>query len=185
MQKTIVTISGLPGSGKSSTADLVAKNLNFKRFSSGDLMREVGMRRGLSIEETSRAAMSDPAFDKEVDGALQNLAKEKDIVIDSRLAFHWIRQSFKVFLKIDPETAARRIFSQLHKEGRLAQYASSLEDVHKKLLARIETEKTRYKDKYGVDYTDESHYDLVIDTAKFPLEEVAAQIVAAYASQKS
>ncbi len=180
MQKSIVTISGLPGSGKSSTADLVAKDLNFRRFSSGDLMRQVGIRHGLSIEETSKRAMTDPAFDKEVDGALQDLATEKDIVIDSRLAFHWIPQSFKVFLKIDSDTAAKRIFSHLQKEGRFAQGGSSLDDVHEKLLARIETERKRYGEKYKVDYTDESQYDLVIDTTKFPLEEVARQIVEKY-----
>jgi len=36
MKKHIITITGLPGSGKSSTADEVARTLNYTRFSGGD-----------------------------------------------------------------------------------------------------------------------------------------------------
>ena len=40
-KKEIITINGSLGSGKSSTADLVAKELGFMRFSSGDFMRKI------------------------------------------------------------------------------------------------------------------------------------------------
>ena len=40
-KSTIITITGLPGSGKSSTAKRVAEILAYKHFSSGDLFPAV------------------------------------------------------------------------------------------------------------------------------------------------
>jgi len=177
---SIITISGTPGSGKSSTAKKVASALAYRHFSSGDLMRQIGQKHGLSIEETNRAAEKDPSFDEEVDETLRNMRSEERVVIDSRTAFHWIPQSFKVFLKIDPHTAALRTFAQIQTEGRLAQDAHSSEDVYQKNLSRIESERKRYESAYNFDYLDESQYDLVIDTTRHPLDEVARSIVEKY-----
>ena len=47
-KQEIITIAGAPGSGKSSTADGVARELDFKRFSSGDFMRKIALELGLS-----------------------------------------------------------------------------------------------------------------------------------------
>ena len=58
-------------------------------------------------------------IDHQVDELLKHMGEtESDIVIDSRLAFHWMPDWFKVFLKLDQKTAAVRTFSQIQKEGR-------------------------------------------------------------------
>ena len=180
MQKHIITLSGFPGSGKSSTGKRLAEMLGYKRYSSGDFMREVGQRHGLSIEETNKAAETNPTFDQEVDAAVQAKGREEDLVIDSRTAFHWIPQSFKVLLTIDTTLAAKRIFAQMQNEGRFAEEATSIEGVLQSLIARKESEFRRYREKYGIDYSDESQFDLVINTADFPLEEVVNRIATAY-----
>ena len=45
----IMTISGMPGSGKSSVADFIAKKLNMKRYSAGDFRREIAIKNNLNI----------------------------------------------------------------------------------------------------------------------------------------
>lgn len=181
MQKTIITISGLPGSGKSSTAKGIAQRLSYKHFSSGDLFRQIGQRHGLSVEETNKSAEQNfKSVDEEVDEALRQANNDSELVIDSRTAFHWIPESFKVLLKLDPYLAAERTFAHIQKEGRVGQDAESVEQVYQKSQERTASEKKRYSKLYGLDYTDESNFDLVVDTAKHSLAEVIDIIVAEY-----
>lgn len=180
MGKRIITLGGMPGSGKSSAAKRLAEVLRYRHFSSGDFLRAVAKEHGWSIDEFNSAAEKDPRFDREVDGLIRKTGEEDELVIDSRLAFHWIPESFKVFLTIDPHTAAERTFEQLQKEGRVGQAATSLEDIYQKMLARIESEKKRYTALYGIDYLNTSNYDLVIDTATHPLEEVVQTVLQAF-----
>lgn len=180
MRKHVITLTGLPGAGKSSTADRVAQMLGYRRFSSGDFMRAIAKSHDVSLDEINRMAEGDTTYDHEVDEMVRETGKKSDIVIDSRLAFHWVPDSFKVFLKVDPHAAALRTFVHIREVGRAQQSAESVEEVYQKLIRRIESENKRYMDLYGVTYSDESRYDLVIDTGKFTLEQVAEQIVAAY-----
>ena len=180
MQKRIITITGFPGSGKSSTADGVAAVLGYQRFSSGDFMRAMAETRGVSLDELQQIAKTDPSVDRDIDQAVRDAGARESLVIDSRTAFHWIPQSFKVFLKIDPHVAAERTFAHIQSKGRLSQEATSVTDVYEKMLLRIESECERYKTKYGIDYRDESQFDLVVDTAAHPLDEVVQIIVEAY-----
>ena len=143
-------------------------------------MRAVGQRRGLSIDETNVAAQRDPSFDQEVDSEIRAAGEKENLVIDSRTAFHFIPQSFKVFLKLEPHVAAKRTFVQIINQGRLAQDASSGNEVHQKLLTRTENDRERYLKTYGFDYLDEKQFDLVINTADHPLEEVVKIILEKY-----
>lgn len=180
VKHTIITLSGLPGSGKSATARLLAERLGYAHFSSGDFMREIGARHGYSIEETNRAAERDPSFDQEVDEAIRAKGAGNRLVIDSRLAFHWIPDSFKVFLKLEPNIAAERIFRHIQKEGRAHEDGSSVEDTYRSVMVRIDSERKRYASLYAVDYTDETQFDLVVDTGLLPLEQVVTRIIDAY-----
>ncbi len=50
-KKEIITICGSLGSGKSSTAKLVAQKLKYQHFSSGDFMRKIALERGITLNE--------------------------------------------------------------------------------------------------------------------------------------
>ena len=110
MKKHIITISGFPGSGKSSTAKGIALELGYEHFSSGDLFREMAAERNLSVEGINFAAEKSKDIDYKVDKLLESMGKEKDnLVIDSRTAFHWIPNSFKVFLDLDSRTDRKSV----------------------------------------------------------------------------
>jgi len=182
MKKEIITICGGLGSGKSSTADNVAKELGFQRFSSGDFFRQVGLELGLSINEINKRAETDPRIDEMTDEKLRQLRNADKIVVDSRTAYHWIPESFKVYLDLPLEIAKNRVLNSI-KENKLRQQSeqsSSEEEVFNKMKERFESEQKRYWDLYKINNTDKSQYDLVIDTNKNNLNEVVQIILSEY-----
>ncbi|MFA6257255.1 MAG: AAA family ATPase [Candidatus Paceibacterota bacterium] len=183
MKKEIITITGTLGSGKSSTADLVAEKLGFTRFSSGDFMRKLAVDMGITVNDLSIKAQADDTIDLAIDAEVRKAGEMEKIVIDSRLAFHWIPESFKVYLDLPPEIAKERILNNL-KENALrkqSEDSSSPEEIQAKIDARLLSEKKRYKDLYGIEnHTDKNNFDLVIDTNKNNLEQVVDLVVSEY-----
>lgn len=183
-KKQIITIAGRPGSGKSSTAKGVTALLGFQHFSSGDLFRALAKEQGIDLMQANLTAEENTEVDKLVDARLREIgANEDQLVIDSRIAWHWIPASFKVFLDLDLETAARRILDDMD-DIRLAS-----EHIHRDpveyaqiLQKRLESENRRYKALYNIDPYDMSNYDLVIDTAANDLEKAIEQIVQGFRS---
>ncbi len=180
-QKRIITLAGAVGSGKSSTAKGVAQKLGFRHFSSGDLFRKIAKERGLSIEAINLTAEEQKEIDHQVDELLQKMGREEsEFVIDSRLAFHWMPESFKVYLSLDPDTAAERIYNHIVTEGRVSQEAQSVEEVRKNIDIRVTSERKRYMNLYGIDTTDTSPFDLLVDTKKNNLAQVIAIVLDSY-----
>jgi CMP/dCMP kinase len=181
MKKEIITIAGSLGSGKSSTAKAVACALEFQHFSSGDLFRQIAAERGESIEAMNISAEVQRDIDIKVDALLQDMyRREEKLAIDSRMAWHWMPASFKVFLVLDPDTAAQRIFDHLREEGRTSEDARSVEEVRNSIDRRFASEQKRYAGLYGVNPTDPLNFDIVINTRHNDLKTVTAMVLAAY-----
>jgi cytidylate kinase len=171
----IVTISGRPGSGKSVVAARVAEALGLSRASAGDFMREMAGERGLSILELSRVAEESDAIDREIDERTVRLAGgARDLVIDARLGWHFVPHSFKVFLEVRPDVAARRVFDA----ARGPEHENvDLERTRNAIESRTASEQERYLEYYGLDYTDHNHYDVVVDTSEMTIDQVVDHIV--------
>lgn len=185
LKKHIITIAGKLGSGKSSTANRVAELLGYTRASTGDFMRELAEKRGIPLYELGKLALTDSSIDVELDDYNRAIGKKNNIVLDSRLGFFFIPDSFKVFLELDSAIASERILKDSeknparHKEV-LGEY-NTVESITAGITARFETERTRYLELYGIkDQTAPENFDLVVDTATLPLEEVAQKIVREY-----
>lgn len=181
MKKEIITLAGSPGSGKSSTARAVAVELGFRHFSSGDLFRELAAARGESIEAMNISAEAQRDIDLQVDNLLREKYRMEDkLVIDSRMAWHWMPGSFKVFLLLDAATAAERIFIHLQQGGRVSEDAASVEEVRRSIDRRFASEQKRYAALYGVNPTDPLNFDVVFNTRHNDLQTVTAMVTAAY-----
>ncbi len=180
IRKTIIAIAGDLGSGKSSNADRVAHILEYARFSSGDFAREVAQRHNMTIEDLNLHAEEHPEIDREIDDKVREAGHREKLVIDSRTAFHWIPDSFKVYLKLDPKLAAARIYEQMLQGQRISQHAESIDDMYEKTIVRRDSERKRYLTLYNFDSTDTRAFDLVIDTATAPLEKVSERIIEEY-----
>jgi len=181
MKKQIITIAGSLGSGKSSTARAVASALGFRHFSSGDLFRKLAAERDESIEAMNISAEAQRDIDLKVDNLLREMYRtDERLVIDSRMAWHWMPLSFKVFLVLDPDTAAQRIFNHLRDEGRMSEAATSIDEVRKSIDRRFASEQKRYAALYGVNATDPLNFDIVINTKHNDLKTVTEIVSSAY-----
>ena len=186
-KRQIITICGGLGSGKSSTAKKVAEILGFQHFSSGDFFRQVGLELGLSVTELNVKAEKEPEIDFKVDEKLRNMRSSEKTVIDSRTAYHWIPESFKVYLDLSPEIAKNRVVNSL-KENPLrmqSEQVSTPDEAFAKMKERFESEQKRYWDLYKINNTDKTNFDLVIDTNKNNLGEVVDTIVSEYKKWES
>lgn len=175
----IITISGDPGSGKSTVAKAVAKELNLKHFSAGDFMREMAESRGISLMELTRQAETDISIDREIDERTKHLALKADFVIDSRLAFHFIQKAFKIFLTVDPKVAAQRTWKDIAAQKRHAeQQLKSEKDVLNAIIKRQQSEVERYRKYYKIDnFLDAKHYDFVLDTTNLNQEQSIQKVL--------
>lgn len=186
MKREIITIAGSPGSGKSSTAKALSAALGFRHFSSGDVFRQLAVERGQSIEAMNISAEMQRDIDLRVDQLLQEKYRTEDrLVIDSRMAWHWMPASFKVFLILDPGTAAERIFGHLQSAGRVSEDAATVTEVRASIDRRFTSEQKRYAALYGVNPTDPMNFDIVINTRHNDLDTVIAMAGAAYQAWRS
>lgn len=176
----IITLSGLAGAGKSTIKNLLAERLGLKKYSIGDLRGKMATERGLTIDEFNRLGESEAFTDKDADAFQEKLGKTEDnFVIDGWLSWHFIPQSFKVFLSVNPMVGATRIFEDRKNNPNRADEPiyESVEETAEVLKKRLQSNVTRYQKWYGVDFLDNSHYDLVIDTSQLTTEETLGKVL--------
>ncbi len=171
----IITITGDAGSGKSTAAKLLAKKLNMKHYSNGDIMRQMAKEQGYkSLLEFSKHAENNPKIDHALDERQRFLGETEDeFVIDSRLGWHFIPHSKKVFLKVDINEAARRI----HEARREEESFKDIKSTIAALKERRNSETKRYMKLYRIDYDDIHNYDIVVDTTNRVPDEVVDEII--------
>tara|TARA_Y100000034_G_C6791147_1_gene354231 strand:+ start:256 stop:780 length:525 start_codon:yes stop_codon:yes gene_type:complete len=155
-----ITISGTPGSGKSVASKYLSKKLKFKHYGIGDLMRDFAKKKKLGLIELSKMLEKDSTLDKKFNEDIKRLNKENNFILDSRLGFFFIKKGIHIFLDADFGVRAERIF----KDKRKLESFKKVDDVKKEIKKRLSLERNRFRKLYKVDFTDLSHYDLVIDT---------------------
>jgi len=169
----VITISGLGGTGKSTIAKRLAKKLNYKHYSSGDLQRELAKERGLTITEWGIKEQNDPKYDKLVDDQLNKIGREKEnIIIDAWLAAHFVPHAIKIFLIGDLSVRAKRITKK-----REAESFTEVDTAIKTTKLREETNRKRWLKFYNFDFLDKKNYDLVVDTTDLNENEVFDKVI--------
>lgn len=172
-----ITITGNLGSGKSTICKLLNEKYQFEIYSTGKVQRELAREMNMTTLELNQLMCSDKKYDKMIDDTTTRISrdnKEKDIIFDSRLAWHFVEHSFKVFVSVSLEVAAERVMND--QRGAEEKY-SSLEEAKKLLAERAATERVRYKDIYNLNYMDFSNYNLIIDSTNCTPDKIAEIIV--------
>jgi cytidylate kinase len=175
----IISISGDPGSGKSTIGRMLAEKLNWPRYYVGELRRKAAADRGMTLEEYNKLGERDPRTDTEVDRWQEELGKKEDnFIIEGRTSWYFIPQSLKIFLKVDPRIAAERMMGQLaagkrKKESQKFATVKEIMEVNKK---RVESDKKRYKKYYNINAYDTNNFDIVIDTTEQTKDETFNQV---------
>lgn len=168
-----ITITGNLGSGKSSVCKELEKS-GFTIISAGDIFREIAAEKGMTVLELNEAAKKDRSIDDLLDSRSTKLGKEMDhTVFDSRLAWHFVENSFKVFLLVDTKEAARRVFDGA---DRGAESYQDLGQARAGLEERAKLEQERFRRLYGFDYYDACNYDLIIESTCALPGQIAQEI---------
>ena len=178
----LISITGKLGSGKSTICNILRERYGFEIFSTGTINREFARSLGITTLELNERLKSDPALDKEIDGTVTRLSiekKDEKLVFDSRMAWHFAKNTFKIFLTIDPMEAATRVMK--NQRGSEEHY-DSVEDACQGLIKRSTVERERFIQIYGVDYYDHNNFNLVVDTTNRTPDEIVAIIMENYES---
>ena len=169
----LITVSGLPGSGKTTVARLVSRELGLRHVYAGDIFRKEAERRGLTLEEFSQLAEQDHEIDRALDRAMLAVAREGDVVLEGRLAGYMADREGLPALKVRLEA------SEDVRAARIAQREQApIEEVRHRMRVREECDARRYHAIYGFDYYDRALYDVVADTDDTQPEDTAALITA-------
>jgi cytidylate kinase len=165
----LITISGLPGSGKTTVARLVAQALGLEHVYAGDIFRRQAEAAGLSLEEYARRAETDHSIDRRHDDVMRHPAKRGRAGLEGRLAAFMAEEAgmraLRVFLDA-PEPAGGSITDR---EGARPTRGCA--------RSRREASDARRREiTYGVDYHDPNRYDLVLHTDGRSPEELMTEI---------
>jgi cytidylate kinase len=170
----LVTVSGLPGSGTSTVARLVATRLGIAHVDGGTVFRSMAADRGLDVRAFSVIAEGDPNIDIELDTRLAAIARAGDVVLESRLSA-WIAVNERLVATkvwIDGDEGVRA--------GRVAERESiAVADALEANRVRETSERVRYRTLYGIDLADRSVYDLVVDSTGATAADLTESIVTA------
>lgn len=165
-----ITIAGDLGSGKSTVANHLISNINYRIESAGLIFRRLAEQHGMTAKEFNQFIESNPKYDNMVDDTIKEMgAKEENIIFDSRLAWYFVPKSFKIYMYVDVDTATERIFNDT---GRVSESYSDMTTAKKEIIERRQSEVLRYKTFYNIDINNFKNYDFIIDTSHATKDEV-------------
>ena len=167
-----ITISGTPGSGKSTVARLLEKKLKIEYIYSGKIFRKLAEEHNMTLEEFGKYCEKNPKIDCELDDRQVEILKGKDVILEGRLS-GWLAyknkiSAIKIMLDTSIKTRAERIVER--EDG-------DVEIRKQEIIKREKSEAKRYKEYYGIDLKDRSIYDLVIETSDKTPERIVELIL--------
>ncbi len=165
-----ITIFGMAGTGKGTAVNILKEKLGYKSFSGGDFARHTAEKMGLTLLELDELSKTDSSIDIERDKVISEFGKNNDnFVVEARLAWHFIPDSFKICFVCDFDERTMRIARREYKD---------IEVVRSETIQREKSIYERFEKYYGIkDFENLSHFDLVIDTTHISPEEIVKMII--------
>lgn len=179
MKKHIISITGDLASGKTTVTKMIADELNFIIYKNGEYFRKLALEHNMNVTEFNKYVEAHPEIDRQIELSATNFAKENDnIIIDARLGWYSVPESYKIYLKVDIDESARRAFEDENRKA--TESFATVEEYKEDLKTRYNLENDRYFKLYGVKKNDMNNYDLVVDTTNITPEEVKNIIINGY-----
>lgn len=105
-----ISLAGDLGSGKSTVGKILSRKLGAEVYSTGTIQRQIATEMGMTTLQLNQYMETHPEIDGKIDDGLRALEhSEKNLIIDSRMAWHFVPSSFSVYMAADPFVSAERI----------------------------------------------------------------------------
>lgn len=168
-----ITIFWLAGSGTSTIGKMLAEQILSTFMSSGNILRSWAADFGYNIYEfEDKIVKTDHSFDVKLDKKVEEFWKNNDnFIFESRLAWHFIPDSFKIYLYCEANERYNRI---QNREGWF------LDEIIEKTQKRETQLEQRYKEIYPhINFPPKDRdFDLIIDTTSMTPDEIIILILA-------
>jgi len=184
----VVAISGMAGCGSSTTGELLAKKLKLDFFSVGRYNKDEAKKyiKNKNENETKRAVdfwKQDEkflnSFHKKTDEMQVRLAKKGNVVIEGKLAIHFLKDiaDYKIWLWAPMMVRAEHI--QMRDK-------ITFEEALKNLEEKEQLERENWIKMYGFDYFEQKEEaDITIDTSNKTPEEIVDFIIKKFKLKQS
>ena len=168
-----ISISGPPGSGKTTICMLVANRMDYDYILVGQIFRQMALERKMDLDTFGRLAEEDETIDKDLDERMLALARaNENIVLEGRLTGAMLKtrklRVFAVYVTASEEIRAQRIAKRESKSE-----ASVLQEMR----TRERSERKRYLAYYGIDPYDKSLYDMWVDSSNLAPDKLTEMVV--------
>jgi CMP/dCMP kinase len=174
-KKTVICISGMAGTGKSTLSKKLAEKYELKYFSGGDVLKDLAKHEGYDVSIRGwwespeglrflNERINDPKFDKAVDDKLLEYAQQDNVLLDSWTMPWLLKEGFKIWLDASFEKRAARV------AVRDGMTESQAREVLKEKEART---KAIYRELYGFGLGEDfKPFDFILDTDNLSANEV-------------
>ena len=178
-----ISITGDLGSGKSTVAKEICQKLNFKYLSTGLIQRQLGQERGMNTLEFNKFATNNKEIDDYIDQKLRDINdQEESYILDSRLGWYFVKNSFKVYLMALDEVAASRVLVDGKRVGE--PLAIDIKAKVDDLRERRKIESERFEMFYGIKQNIYNDFDAIVDTSSASISEVTALVLSLFEKHK-
>ena len=172
---TSIVISGWPAVGKTTIASALAKDLDYKQYNGGDVLKILASEKGYSVSrndwwdtEEAKNFMeereSNSYFDIEVDRKLVEIIRQGNVIVTSYTLPWLVPESIKIWLKGSRSNRVKRMAKRDNLDMTQAKEIISQRDENN---IRI------YHNLYGYEFgKDLTVFDFVLDTDLLDLESL-------------
>ena len=178
-KKHIISLSGDLASGKGTVSNILTADLNYGIYRNGEYFRKLAKEMGMDVTSFNVYVKEHPEIDRQIENSAAEYAKQNDnFIIDARLGWYAVPESFKVYLKVDLDVSAQRAFYDEKRKS--TEKFNTVEEQKQDIIRRYNYENERYWNLYQIRKNDMANYDLVVDTTDKTPEEVAKIIEEEY-----
>lgn len=178
-KRTIISLAGDLAAGKGTVSKILMQELDYGVYRNGEYVRKLAKEMNLDITNFNEYLTNHPEIDQQIEKSAAEYAENHDnFIIDARLGWYAVPNSFKVYLRVDIDVAAKRALEDKARKG--TENFFTLEEQKQDMIKRFNLENERYWNLYHVHKEDMSNYDLVVDTSNKTPEEVAKIIKEEY-----
>lgn len=170
---TMVTVSGLPGSGTTTVCGLLHQRLGWRHINAGAIFRQLASDAGVDLATYGRRAERDGSIDRSLDARMVELARrEGRAILEGRLA-GWMASrhqlpALRCWLCAPLHVRAARV-SRRDRQP----LAAAMADMQQREASEAE----RYRAFHGIDIGDCSVYHAKLDSEALSADQITEQIL--------